>query len=98
VGAGVPARLERRVRAEFGEAAGQVLAQLASLELPLAEKQSPERLAAAIVVCARGDRDRLAVAVRLAERDWRDVLVAAGLANGDWPDRLDELLGGAGPG
>jgi len=27
-----------------------------------------------------------------AERDWRDVLVAAGPENDDWPRRVDELL------
>jgi O-methyltransferase involved in polyketide biosynthesis len=30
--------------------------------------------------------------VRLAEQDWRDALVAADLANEDWPDRLNANL------
>lgn len=28
-----------------------------------------------------------------ARRAWRDVLVPGGLANANWPERLDELLG-----
>lgn len=30
--------------------------------------------------------------VRVARVDWRDVLVAAGLAEDDWPERLDQEL------
>ena len=52
-----------------------------------------ERVLAAVLVLARGDDRRLWGAAREAEQDWRDVLVAAELANGDWPARLDELLG-----
>ena len=50
-------RLERRVRDDFGVAAQRVLDELASLPetLPLAEKQDPERLQAAVVIPARGD-------------------------------------------
>jgi hypothetical protein len=54
-----------------------------------------ERVLAAILVLTRGDPDRLGESIRIAERDWRDVLVWAGLGNGDWPARLDELLGPA---
>jgi len=59
----------------------------------LAEKQSPERIQAAVIIIADGDVHRFERAVELAERDWRDVLVAGWLANGDWPGRLDEELG-----
>jgi hypothetical protein len=52
-----------------------------------------ERVLAAVLELARGDELRLAAAIRDAERDWRDVLVWGGLANGDWHARLDELLG-----
>jgi hypothetical protein len=34
-------------------------------------------------------------AFRTAEQDWRDLLVGAGLANGDWPAVLDARLGPA---
>jgi hypothetical protein len=56
---------------------------LASLDLRLAEKQSLDRIQAAIVVLASADLPRFQRATKLAERDWRDVLVAAGLADGD---------------
>jgi hypothetical protein len=52
-----------------------------------------ERVQAAILVLTRTDPDRLAESIRIAERDWRDALVWAGLAQPDWPERLDELLG-----
>ena len=61
--------------------------------LPLAERQDPERLAAAMLILGRGDLDALARAIGLARRDWRDALVAAGLANGDWPAVLERTLG-----
>jgi RimJ/RimL family protein N-acetyltransferase len=86
-------RLAARVRRDFGEDAQRRLERLATLELPLAEKQSRERIQAAIVLAAAGDADAFDYAVSLAERDWRDVLVGAGLGNGDWPARLTDELG-----
>jgi hypothetical protein len=61
----------------------------------MAEKQSLERIQTAIVVVAAGDPDRLMSSATQAERDWRDVLVEAGLGNADWPERLDAELGPA---
>jgi hypothetical protein len=81
------------VRRDFGAAADAVLARLASLDPPLAGKQSRERIQAAIVLLAGGDPAELERAAALAEIDWRDVLVAAGLAHEDWPERLDAELG-----
>jgi hypothetical protein len=52
-----------------------------------------ERVLTAVLVLAHGDDLRLWRAVRDAERDWRDVLMAANLANGDWPAQVDKLLG-----
>jgi hypothetical protein len=54
-----------------------------------------ERVLAAVVVVAAGNDARLGWAATDAELDWRDVLVAAGLENADWPERLDALLGPA---
>jgi hypothetical protein len=90
---GITPRLERRVRADFGDEADAILAVLTDLRPPLAEKQSPERIAAAIVLLADGDPEAFARAVSIANRDWRDVLVATGLAGRDWPARLDAALG-----
>jgi hypothetical protein len=44
-------------------------------------------------VWGAGNLDRVRDAVELAERDWRDVLVRADLADGDWASRLDVELG-----
>jgi hypothetical protein len=54
-----------------------------------------ERVLAAVLVLTHGDPDRLADSIGIAERDWRDALVFAGVAQPDWPERLDELLGPA---
>ncbi|WP_330461556.1 hypothetical protein OIB37_34610 [Streptomyces sp. NBC_00820] len=54
--------------------------------------QSPERLLTAALVIAAGDVDKFRSAVRLAREDWRDLLVAGGLANEDWPAVLEEEL------
>jgi RimJ/RimL family protein N-acetyltransferase len=86
-------RVAARVRDDFGDDAPRLLERLATLELPLAERLSRERIQAAIVLCANGDLGAFDYAVRLASRDWRDVLVGAGLGNLDWPARLDAELG-----
>jgi hypothetical protein len=93
-------RLERRVRRDFLDpgSADAVLQELA--ELPRRAGYDPEVLAservqAAIVLLAHGDVRRLRQALDLAASDWRDVLVAAGLANEDWPAQLNRELGPA---
>ena len=52
-----------------------------------------ERIQAALVLGARGKYRRFLRMVDLLHTDWRDALVAGGLANEDWPDRLDAELG-----
>jgi hypothetical protein len=90
----VSRRLEERVRCDFSAAAAEeVLRRLGALDLALAEKQSIERIQGAIVLLARGDPDRFERYARVAEIDWRDVLVFSGLGGGDWPKRLDDELG-----
>jgi hypothetical protein len=91
-------RLERRVRRDFPEtgSAENVLELLA--ELPrragyASETFASERVQAAVVLLADGDIGRLHRALHLAAADWRDLLVAAGLADGDWAARLDLELG-----
>jgi hypothetical protein len=91
-------RLERRVHTDFGERASLVLAELATVPetLPLARKQDPERLQAALVLPARGTLTEFSSRLSLARIDWRDALVAAGLADSDWSERLDRELGSNG--
>jgi hypothetical protein len=87
-------RLERRVRADFGAGATRVLAELAGVPetLPGCERQDPERIQAALVIAAHGDAIQFAALMDLARLDWRDVLLAADLADGDWKARLDREL------
>jgi hypothetical protein len=94
----ISVRLERRIRRDFPEpgSAPEIMRMLS--ELPVAaghdaEHFASERLQAAIVVTARGSVQRFREAVRLALTDWRDLLVAAELADEGWPDRLRAELG-----
>lgn len=89
----VSRRLEARVHRDFlGAEADAVLARLAGLRLAMADKQSTERIHAAVVFLAAGDLEKFDYAVWCAETDWRDVLVASSLSSG-WVARLDEELG-----
>jgi hypothetical protein len=82
------------VRNDFSaDAAEDVLRHLGALNLALAEKQSRERIQAAIVLLATGDSEKFDYYAKLAEADWRDVLVFTGLGDEDWPTRLDKALG-----
>ncbi len=81
-------RVTQRIQADFpgpGDAA-----EVAKLVL---EASDTERVQAGIVLVAGGRLDALVDAVELARLGWRDLLVAAGLANADWPDQLDARLG-----
>ena len=88
-------RLVRRIRADFdGDSADEVIVGLDEMAASSTDPQhGSERVQAAVVLLAQGDRYELEQATQLALMDWRDVLVAAGLAEANWPDRLDEALG-----
>ena len=91
-------RLAARVTAEFAEPDRSAIASaLERVDLGDWRSTQPpvgrERVLAAVLVLMRGDPGRLARAVEIAERDWRNALVWAELAQPDWPARLDELLG-----
>jgi hypothetical protein len=84
-------RLRRRIERDFPEPGSA----RAVIDMVGAVNES-ERVQAAVVVWASGDLARLRDARDLAERDWRDVLMRAGLADEDWPSRLDAELGPTG--
>ena len=87
-------RLERRIRRDFvPEAADRVVERLAHWRMPYGEWTPSERLLAAAVFEANGLESLLEAALRLAETDWRDLLMAGGLGSEGWRQRLDELLG-----
>ena len=90
----VSRRLQEYVRREFpDEEADAVIARLGTLDLASAQKQSLERIQAAVVLLTHGEMERLEESVRIAERDWRDALVWSGLGQPNWPRRLDTVLG-----
>jgi hypothetical protein len=96
--ADTPSRLGRRIQRDFpkpGSANGvhNLLAELPRRAGYDSDILASERIQAAIVLLAGGDLRRLRQAIDLAASDWRDVLVAAGLADENWPQRLDEELG-----
>ncbi|MCO1575879.1 hypothetical protein M8C13_08925 [Crossiella sp. SN42] len=90
-------RLLRRIRRDFPAAgsAEEIHRQLAELRHDSDDMLGSERVQAAIVLLAAGDLARFRQAVTLSRTDWRDVLIAAGLANTDWATQLDQVLGPA---
>lgn len=64
--------------------------QLASTGLPMGAVAPPPRVHAAILGLARGDRAKFDEVLAGACADWRDTLVAAGLANQNWKLVLDK--------
>lgn len=84
----VTSRLRKRIESDFG-ASGD-FEEVCRL---VGEASDTERVQAAIVLTARGRLADLHDVIALAQIDWRDVLINAGLAHEDWPTRLDEQLG-----
>jgi hypothetical protein len=59
------------------------------MTLPLGDSQTGrERIQLAAILRSGGRLSALREAVTLAEVDWRDLLVAAGLEHADWPEVL----------
>lgn len=87
-------RIVAKVSRDFpGQRASEVMDILRSLDPPLHHSpDGDDRLFGAILILADGDVDRLLGAAALAEADWRDLFVAAGLELDDWPAKLDAAL------
>ena len=90
----ITSRLRRRLRADFGDEYREVVDDLVTAE---PGGQDRERVLAAIVLGAGGDRAALRDLTALSRLDWRDVLVAGGLEHDGWHDRLAVELGSGGP-
>lgn len=94
----VSPRLLLRIKADFPHHHDVVVDRIQELGVLLDDsQQSHERILAAVVRLAVGRLDRLDWALELAGTDWRDLLVAAGLADADWPARLSAWLGPPAP-
>lgn len=86
------ARVDRLVSGLFGPGQeADVLARLVQVSARLGT-ETGERVQAAVVLASHGDPEAFEEQADLAEVDWRDVLVAAGLADDDWSDRVDAAL------
>jgi hypothetical protein len=86
------ARLAAKIATDFGSHESDVIGWLSGLAPEAYGGQDVERVQAAMVLAAAGDTRRFTAMVRLLRVDWRDVLVAGGLADADWPERLDQHL------
>ena len=88
------ARLRRHIERYFPGGSDEVEQLLGAVE---SGNQDRERVLAAVVLIARGDIAGLRHAIAESQQDWRDVLVADGLADADWPSVLDARLGPLAP-
>ena len=69
--------------------AAAVCAELAAADLPLIANNG-ERVHLALLHLAAGDLAQFRRHLVIARTDWRDTLVAAGLADAGWPEVLQE--------
>jgi hypothetical protein len=82
-------RLIRRIRRDFGRGTDDVvIGRLTALR----PDDSSERIQAALVLGAAGKLNRFEQQLRRLQRDWREMLAVGGLADEDWPARLDAEL------
>ncbi len=87
-------RLKQRIRHDFGPGAEAVISLLTRFpsKVDVQDPEVAERVQAAAVLAAGGDVGRLHDALELGLADWRDLLVAGGLAGASWREVLDGQL------
>ncbi|MER7541512.1 hypothetical protein [Actinomadura sp.] len=93
----VSERVRRRVRADFPHHVPQVTEALAGLTSDVFRGEPRdsihvERIQVAALVLARGHLGELDEAISLGRTDWRDLLVAAGLADEGWQELVENEL------
>ncbi len=87
-------RLTDRIGRDFPPGAGeQARGYLEGLTADGCGGQDLERIQAAVVLASDGQWERFLAVFKLLAVDWRDVLVAGGLGNEDWPQVLNGELG-----
>ena len=89
----VSQRLAGKIERDFPVDAAAIISMLHQVEDESFDGDASERLLAAVILVSRGDVDRLIMALELMQKDWRDLLMDAGLETEDWPSRVDEFLG-----
>ncbi|GAA3453783.1 hypothetical protein [Dactylosporangium matsuzakiense] len=86
-------RLIKRIERDFTPAhAREVIGWLTGLAPESYGRQDEGRVQAALVLRARGNLREFISLVELMRLDWRDLLMAGGLGNSDWPAILDAEL------
>jgi hypothetical protein len=89
----ITSRIAARLEGQYGAEASSVSSLLEEAEVRVFHEAAEEKITAAVVILADGSVDKLLGAIELMETDWRDLLIAAELANADWPSRLDDIFG-----
>lgn len=83
---------------EYQQEVGQLLEYECGNNLPFCEnsdKEDLERIRFAVLKMSKGDIDKLRRVIKLAQEDWRDVLMGAGFENSvtahqDWEKKLSD--------
>jgi hypothetical protein len=87
-------RLRRRIGNDFPPGSAEIVhSYLEALADSACDGQSRERVQAAVVLASGGQWDRFSSMLQLLRLDWRDVLMAGSLGEGDWRAVLDTELG-----
>ncbi len=69
-----------------------VVSEIGALDEQDFDYQDPDRIVAAILIFVMKNVTNIAGTIRSVTVDWRDLLIGAGLADDDWPSRVEELL------
>lgn len=69
-----------------------ILDAISSLDEQDLDGQDPDRIVGAILILKKRRTASLEAIVRLAETDWRDLLMGAGLADDDWSFHLGDAI------
>jgi hypothetical protein len=86
-------RLSDRIGRDFPpDTAERVCGYLKGLTADACGGQDLERIQAAVVLASHGQWERFLAVFKLLAADWRDVLMAGGLGNEDWPQVLNREL------
>ncbi|WP_061962648.1 hypothetical protein [Demequina aurantiaca] len=86
------ARIVEQLNADFGAAAPMMVSPLE--RVAVSPQVDAERVHAAILMAARGNRSMFDDALEHAREDWRDLLVRTGLADDHaWHDVVDAKFG-----